>query len=251
VHEGPIDRCPNGLACAAQLKRAIQHFGSRDALDIRGLGPETVDALVSNGLVRSVADLFTLTREDLVRVERFADVSATNLLKAIDKARHTPLWRFLHALGIAGVGLQTARDLAEHLGTIDRLQSVDEAELEAIRGIGPTLARDVAAFFRRAGNRRVIEACLRRGVQLAGTTAVRRGPLTGKTVVFTGALESMSRDDAEQRARASGARTARHVGKDTDLLVAGADPGSKYGKARSLGIRIIDEQVFQRLVGAG
>jgi DNA ligase (NAD+) len=251
VHEGPIDRCPNGLACAAQLKRAIQHFGSRDAMDIRGLGPETVDALVSNGLVHSVADLFALTREDLVDVERFADVSAANLLKAIDKARQTPLWRLLHALGIPGVGSQTARDLAEHFVTLDRIQSADEAALEAVPGIGPTIARDVAAFFRRAVNRRVIKECRRRGVQVVETTSVRRGSLSGKTVVFTGALESMSREEAEQHARASGARTARSVSAGTDLLIAGADPGSKYGKARTLGIRILDEKQFQKLIGFG
>ncbi len=250
VHEGPFDRCPNGLACPAQLKRTIQHFGSRDGLDIRGLGPETVDALVCEGLVRSVADLFTLSRHDLVKVERFADVSATNLLKAIDKAKQTPLWRFLHALGIPSVGAQTARDLAEHFGTLDRLQSADEAALMAVPGIGPAVARDVADFFRRAVNRRAIELCRRRGVQVIGTTVARRGPLAGKTVVFTGGLESMTRENAEERARASGARTARSVSAETDLVVAGTDPGSKYAKARALGVRILDEGQFQKLIGA-
>ena len=118
VHDGPFDRCPNGLACPAQLKRTIEHFGSREALDIRGLGPETVTALVSAGLVRSVADLFTLRAKDLTKLERFADVSARNLLTAIDNRRRTALWRFLHALGIPGVGAQTARDLAAHFGTL-------------------------------------------------------------------------------------------------------------------------------------
>ncbi len=250
VHDGPFDRCPNGLACPAQLKRAIQHFGSRDALDIRGLGPETVDALVSGGLVRSAADLFTLTRHDLVKLERFADVSATNLLKAIDNAKQVPLWRFLHALGIPGVGAQTARDLAEHFATLDRLQSADEAALMAVSGIGATVAHDIVEFFRRSVNRRVIDSCQRRGVQVIGSTVTRRGPLAGKTVVFTGGLESMTREDAEERARAGGAQTARSVSAETDLVVAGADPGSKYAKARALGIRIIDESQFHKLIGA-
>ncbi len=250
VQERPFDHCPNGLACPAQLKRTIHHFGSRDALDIRGLGPETVDALVSEGLVRSVADLFTLTHDDLMQVERFADVSATNLLKAIDRARQTPLWRFLHALGIPSVGTRTARDLAEHFGTLDRIQSADEAELMAVPGIGPTVARDVAAFFRRAVNRRVIESCRRRGVRMSRTSVTRRGPLAGKTVVFTGGLESMTREDAEERARARGALTARSVSAETDLVVAGTDPGSKYAKACALGVRVIDEGQFQRLIGA-
>jgi len=250
VQEGPFDRCPNGLACPAQLKRTIQHFGSRDALDIRGLGPETVDALVSGRLVRSVADLFTLSQRDVVEVDRFADVSATNLLKAIDNAKHPPLWRFLNALGIPNVGAQTARDLAKHFGTLGRIESADEAALTAVPGIGPTVARDVAEFFGRAVSRRVIELCRRRGVQVTGSTDTRGGPLAGKTVVFTGGLESMTRENAEERARARGARTARRVSVETDLVVAGTDPGSKYAKARALGVRIIDEGQFQKLVGA-
>jgi DNA ligase (NAD+) len=250
AHEGPFDRCPNGLACPAQLKRAIQHFGSRDALDIRGLGPETVDALVSAGLVQSVADLFTLTGRDLVKLERFADLSATNLLKAIEKAKETPLWRFLHALGIPSVGAQTARDLAEYFGTLDRLQAADKATLMAVPGIGPTVAEDVFDFFKRSVNRRVVELCRRRGVHIIGSAARRRGPLAGKTVVFTGGLESMTRDAAEERARANGARTARSVSAETDLVVAGSDPGSKYAKARALGIRIIDERQFEKLIAA-
>jgi DNA ligase (NAD+) len=250
VREGPFDRCQNGLACPAQLKRTIQHFGSRDALDIRGLGPETVSALVSRGFVRSVADVFTLTRYDLVKVQRFADVSVTNLLKAIDKARRTTLWRFLHALGIPSVGVQTARVLAEHFGTLEHLESADEAALMEVPGIGPNVARDVAEFFRLPVNRHVIDLCRRRGVQVVGSTVRRRGPLAGKTVVFTGALESMSREDAEERARASGARTARTVSAATDFVVAGSAPGSKYAKTRAFGVRIIDEREFQNLVGA-
>jgi DNA ligase (NAD+) len=250
VQDGPFDRCPNGLACPAQLKRTIQHFGSREALDIRGLGPETVDALVSEGLVHSVADLFTLTRRDLIRVERFADVSAANLVRAIDKAKHAPLWRFLHALGIPGVGAQTARDLAGHFGTLAAIRSASAATLMTVPGIGRTVAHDVFEFFRRSVNRREIESCQRRGVQVIGSTGKRRGPLTGKTVVLTGAFESMTREDAEERARASGAHTARSVSAATDLVVTGANPGSKYAKARAFGIRIIDEGQFQKLIGA-
>jgi DNA ligase (NAD+) len=251
AHEGPFDRCPNGLACPAQLKRAIRHFGAREALDIRGLGPETVDALVSRGLVRSVADLFALTPRHLVGIERFADVSAANLLAAIHKATEAPLWRFLHALGIPGVGAQTARDLAAYFGTLGRLESADEAALTAVPGIGPTLARGLAEFFRRAANRRVLDLCRRRGVRVVGSPLTRRGPLAGKTIVFTGALESMTREDAEERARANGARTARSVGAGTDLVVTGTDPGAKYEKARALGIRVIDETQFQKLIKRG
>jgi DNA ligase (NAD+) len=261
--EGPFDRCPNGLACPAQLRRTIQHFGSREALDIRGLGPETVNALVSAGLVRSVADIFGLTQRDLRNVERFADVSAANLLDAIEKAKHPPLWRFLHALGIPRVGAQTARDLAEHFGSLQRLQGSDKAAVMAARGIGPAVAHSVVDFFRRAFNRRVIDRCRRDGVQVGAARVNRRGPLerrraaaasgpplAGKTVVFTGGLESMTREEAEERARAAGAHTARSVSRETDLVVAGNDPGSKYAKARALGVRVIDEGEFERLVHA-
>jgi DNA ligase (NAD+) len=248
--EGPFDRCPNGLACPAQLRRTIEHFGSREALDIRGLGPETVDALVSAGLVRSVADLFALSQADLLKIERFADVSAANLLRAIENAKHPPLWRFLNALGVAGVGAQTARELADHFGTLERLQSAHEGTLAALPGIGPAVARSVVAFFREPFNRRVIENCQRHGVRVGGRAARRRGPLAGKTVVFTGGLDSMTREEAEERARASGAHTARSVSRATDLVVAGSEPGSKCAKARDLGVRVIDEQEFQRLVHA-
>jgi DNA ligase (NAD+) len=250
VQEGPFDRCPNGLACPAQLKRTIQHFASRNALDIRGLGPETVDPLVSQGLVRSVADLFALTREDLLKVARFAEVSAANLLKAIDCAKRPRLWRFLHALGIPSVGAQTARDLAEHFASLNRVRAASETDLRAVPGIGPVVSHDVAEFFRRSVNRQVIDRCLDRGVTVLGTTPRRRGPLAGKTVVFTGGLESMTREDAEEQARASGARTARSVSAATDLVVSGAAPGSKHVKARALGVRIINEREFQKLVGA-
>lgn len=249
-HEGPFDRCPNGLACPAQLKRTIQHFGSRECLDIRGLGPETVEALVSAGLVHSVADLFAVARRDLLEIERFADVSASNLLDSIDKAKRPPLWRFLNALGIPGIGERTARDLAEQFGTLERVQSANEAALMAAPGIGPAAARGVVEFFRRPINRRVIDLCRRRGVQVVGSTAAHRGPLAGKTVVFTGGLESMTREEAEERARASGAHTTRRVGAETDLVVAGNQPGSKYAKARALGVRVIDEGQFQQLIGA-
>ncbi len=250
VEEGPFNRCPNGLACPAQLKRAIAHVGSREALDIRGLGARTVDALVSSGLVRSVADLFALGAADVAALGRFGDVSAANLVGAIDRARRTTLWRFLHALGIPGVGAQTARDLAARHGSLRAIRSASERMLRDIPGVGPVVARDVAAFFREPANRRVIDACLRRGLAVTGAPARARGPLAGRVVVFTGGLAAMTRKEAEERVRAAGGRTAASVGPGTDLVVAGSEPGSKYEHARALGVRIMDERAFRRLVGA-
>ena len=189
VRDGPFDRCPNGLACPAQLKRAIGHFGSRAALDIRGLGPETADALVSSGLVRSVVDLFSLGVGDFLKLERFGDVSAANLVRGIDRSRPTTLRRFLHGLGIPGVGAQTAGDLAAHFGSLGAIRAAGEAEIRKITGIGPVVARDVAAFFRRGVNRRVIDRCLDRGVVLADARRRKGGPLAGQVVVFTGGLK--------------------------------------------------------------
>jgi len=249
IQEGPFDRCPNGLSCSAQLKRTIAHFGSRDALDIRGLGSETVDTLVSSGLVRSIADLFSLRKEDLLKLNRFADLSADNLLRAIAAARRPALWRLLHGLSIPNVGAQTARELAAHFDSLNAIAAADEAALRAVPGIGRTVARDIAAFFRHSANRRVIALCRERGLTVAAPRPRRRGVLTGQTVVFTGALQSMTREQAEDLARAAGARTAGSLSARTDLVVAGANPGAKFANATARGVRVIDEAQFIRLIG--
>ncbi|MDE3154607.1 MAG: NAD-dependent DNA ligase LigA [Acidobacteriota bacterium] len=249
VREGPLDRCPNGLACPAQLKGAIAHVGSRAALDIRGLGTETVEALVSTGLVRSVADLFTLKAADLRRLERFADVSSRNLLDAIDGARHPDLGRFLYALGIPGVGAATARDLAAHFGRLDALMDADEAALRVVPGIGPALSASVATFFGRRQNRRIIEQCLARGVTPRAPARATRGRFAGQTVVFTGSLSAMTRDEAEARVLAEGGQVSGSVSRQTDLVVAGADPGSKLARARALGVPVVDERTFLKRLG--
>lgn len=249
VREGPFDRCPNGLACAAQLKGAIEHFGSRDALDIRGLGKETVDQLVSSGLVKNVADLFTLKEDDLLELDRFAEVSARNLVQAIEKAKKTELWRFLYALGIPSVGAQTARDLAGHFGSLDATLEADEEALQAVEGIGPNVAADIAGFLRRAQNRRIIDLCRKRGLELRAPARAARGPLAGRTFVFTGALGSMSRAEAEERVRRLGGRAADGVSRNTDYVVAGTDPGSKLDRARELGVRVLSEAEFLNLIG--
>jgi DNA ligase (NAD+) len=250
IADGPFDRCPNGLACPAQLKGSIEHFGSREALDIRGLGKETVELLVDRGLIRSVADLFSLQRDDLIGLERFASVSAANLLRAIDKARTTELWRFLYGLGIPGVGTRTARDLADHFGSLEAVQRASEMELVEVEGIGPTMAAGIHSFFARPETTRVIRQCLERRVSASGPARRRTdGPLSGKTVVFTGSLDSMPRRDAEARVRQLGGKTTSSVSKDTDLVVVGSDPGSKYERARKLGIKTIDERKLRVLIG--
>ncbi|MGE5278199.1 MAG: NAD-dependent DNA ligase LigA [Acidobacteriota bacterium] len=251
VREGPFDRCPNGLACRAQLERAIAHFGSRPALDIRGLGKKTVEQLVGGGRVKSVADLFTLEPAELSRLARYAEVSAANLARSLEWSKRPELARFLYALGIPEVGEQTARDLAAHFGSLEKIQAASPARLQRVEGIGPAVAGAVAAFFRRPENRRVIDLCLRRGVRLQAPARARRaGPLAGKSVVFTGALASLSREEAERLVRGAGGRPSDSVSPRTGYVVVGKDPGSKLERARSLGVSTLDENQFLSLVHA-
>jgi DNA ligase (NAD+) len=248
IHEGPFDICPNGLECPAQIKGAIQHFGSRDALDIRGLGKETVEQLVSSGLVKNVSDLFALTSEQLKTLEGFADVSARNLVEAIQGAKRPTLARFVYALGIPLVGTETARDLAQHFGSLERIEQASQDELTAVSGIGEAVAHAIATFFAQVENRRIIERCREAGLEpVPPERPAAAGPLAGKTVVFTGTL-NMSRAEAEELVRRHGGRATASVTKNTDYLVAGEDAGSKLGKAQKLGVRVITEQELLSLL---
>lgn len=248
LQEGPFDRCPRGLACPAQLEAAIRHFGSREALDIRGLGLETVCALVDEKLVKNVADLFVLRPDDLVKLARFGEVSARNLTSAIERSKHTELWRFLHALGIPGVGAQTARDLAEHFGTLRAVLDADVSELRRVPQIGERTAGPIRRFLRE--NRATIELCLQRGVKIARARRTN-GALSGKAVVVTGTLDSMSRDDANAVVRELGGRAGSSVTAHTDFVVVGREPGSKLARARQLGVETIEEREFLRRIGRG
>jgi DNA ligase (NAD+) len=248
VREGPLDRCPNGLACPAQLRRSIQHFASRDALDIRGLGAETVGRLADSGLVQCVADLLALREDDLLRLDRFAARSARNLAGAIERARRPELHRFLYALGIPEVGVRTARQLAESLGTLDAVLAADERRLARVPGVGSHAARAIASFLREGATQRAIRDCRRRGVEVLPSRRAGR-PLAGRTIAFTGALESMTRREAEDLARGLGARTASSVGRRTDWVVVGKGAGAKYRRAQALGIHLLTEREFAGLSG--
>jgi DNA ligase (NAD+) len=244
IGEGPLDRCPNGLACPAQLAATLRHVGSRAAFDIAGLGPETAERLVAAGLVRSVADLFTLTTRDLTGIG-LGPVAAANLIRGIGRSRGTTLARFLYGLGIPGVGGQTAQRLAERFGTLDAVRDASEAQLRNVAGLGPAGARAIAAFFRQPAARRLIARCRRGGVRIQPPPRVRpRGPLAGRAVVFTGRLQSMTRAEAEARARLGGAHIGSAVSRHTDLVVAGQRPGESLVRARALGLRTIGEPEF-------
>lgn len=246
---GPFTVCPNSFGCPAQLVGRIQHFGSRQALDIEGLGEETAKLLVEQELVRRVPDLFELTADQLMELEGFAELSATNLVSAIDAARSTELARFLHGLGIPEVGVAVARDLARAFGTMDALRAADEETLVRVDGVGPIMAGRIVEFFAEPHNAANLDRLLSYMRELtAPDRPVEGGALDGKTFVFTGGLDSMSRGDAKKRVEALGAKATGSVSKKTDYVVAGTDPGSKLDKAESLGLTVLDEAGFLALM---
>ncbi|MEJ2483069.1 MAG: helix-hairpin-helix domain-containing protein, partial [Gemmatimonadota bacterium] len=248
---GPFSVCPNSFGCPAQLVGRIQHFGSRNALDIEGLGEETAKLLVEKDLVKRVPDLFELAADQLVELEGFAELSANNLVGAIDAARSTELARFLHGLGIPEVGVAVARDLARAFGTMDSLRAADEETLEQVDGVGPIMAGRIVEFFAEPHNAENLDRLLSFMRELtAPERPAEGGPLKGKTFVFTGGLDGMSRADAKKRVEALGAKATGSVSKKTDFVVAGKDPGSKLDRARELGVSVLDENEFlERLSG--
>ena len=242
-----VARCTGGLICPAQRKQSLLHFASRRAMDIEGLGDKLVDQLVDGGIVRTPADLYKLGVTHLAALERMAEKSAANVERAIERSRETTLPRFIHALGIRNVGEVTARDLARHFGTLDRLMDATAEQLEEAPDVGPVVAGSIAAFFRERHNREVIEQLRAAGVRWkeeAPRAARAGGPFEGKIVVLTGTLASMTREEAKERIEAGGGKVTASVSKKTDLVVAGAEAGSKLDKARSLGVAVADEAQF-------
>ena len=243
-----VARCL-GATCPAQLREGIIHFVSRDAMNIEGLGEAVVTQLIDAGLVRDVSDLYALRYEDLIKLERFGEKSASNLLAAIDKSRSNNLSRLLFGLGIRHVGAGVARELAERYREMERLMEATFEELTAILSIGPAIAGSVVRYFSEPHNREVIAKLKERGVNMTEPLAADRPQtLAGKTIVVTGTLTSYSRSQIEELIRQHGGKAASSVSKNTSMVLAGENPGSKVEKARALGIPIIDEAEFLRLL---
>lgn len=247
--EGEVAYRCIGLSCPAQLKQSLRFFAARGAMDIEGIGEKLVDQLVEKKLVEDLADVYHLDEETLAGLERMGEKSAANLAAQIARSKRTTLPQFLVALGIRQVGEATAKALAEHFGTLDRIMQASEEALQEVRDVGPEVAASIRRFFEEKQNRKVIQRLLDAGVKPAAVTRPK-GPLAGKKLVLTGGLESMTRPEAQRRIEALGGRVVSSVGKETDWVVAGADPGSKLKKAEKLGVAVLDEKQFLRLIGA-
>jgi DNA ligase (NAD+) len=248
VERGPYTVCLNRFACPAQLKGRIKHFASKGGLDIEGLGEETVSALIDHELVSNLADLFRLKKDDLLRLEGFAERSAENLIDAIEKSRRVELGRFLHALGIPEVGAAVARDLARHFRNLESLRAASREELEKVSGIGPSMSEAICAFFRDNRNQQAIDALLEAGVEISETKKPKKQPLSGKIFVFTGSLDRFSRTEARKLVEALGGQATSSVSGQTDYVVVGSEPGKKLDQAKSEGVKTLSEDRFVDLL---
>ena len=242
--EGEADhRCTGGLFCSAQRKQAIWHFAHRRAMDVDGLGDKLVDQLVDSGQVKTLADLYHLKSDSLANMDRMAEKSAVNLLDALEKSKQTTLGRFLFSLGIRHVGEATAKELARHFGQLDAVMAASEDALLQVADVGPVVAHSIRTFFDQPHNREVVQALRDAGITWAEGDALAptEMPLTGITVVLTGTLQSMGRDEAKEKLEALGAKVAGSVSKKTHYVVAGAEAGSKLDKAQQLGVPVLDD----------
>jgi DNA ligase (NAD+) len=248
VPHGPRVMCPNGFGCPAQLAGRIRHFASRQGLDIEGLGEETARQFVAEDVVERLPDIFQLTPERLQELEGFAEISAHNLVDAIERASHTELSRLLYGLGIPEVGATVAVGLAEHFRTIAAVRAADTDALTEVEGIGPVMAERIRGFFGEPHNVENLDRILSHVTIDEVEVAPSGGPLDGKTFVFTGGLDALSRPEAKARVEALGARATGSVSKNTDYVVVGEDPGSKLDKAEKLGVTVLDEAAFLALL---
>ncbi|HYZ90905.1 MAG TPA: NAD-dependent DNA ligase LigA [Actinomycetota bacterium] len=242
-----VIRCPN-LACPAQILEGIGHFAGRGAMDIDHLGHKTIKGLLDLGLITDVADIFSLTEEHIAKLPLFKDKSISNLLAAVARAKDRPIDRLLYGLGIRHVGSTTARDIADHFGSIEKVASASVDDLLNIEGVGRTVAESIVDYFKRPSVAELLEKLRAAGVRMEEERRAATGPLVGKTFVITGTLDEWSRDEASRLLTERGAKVTSSVSKRTDFLVAGDNAGSKLDKARELGVEIIGETELANLL---
>jgi len=246
-------RCTGGLFCPAQRKQALQHFASRRAMDVEGLGEKLVDQLVEGGHVETLADLYNHEKvnvDTLSQLDRMAEKSAQNIMDALDSSRGQPLARFIFALGIRNVGEATAKDLARSFGTLQALQNASIERLQQVPDVGPVVAASIVEFFAETHNAEVVRQ-LYLAIQPSESNgeSLEPGVLSGKTLVLTGSLPNLTRDEAQAKIEAAGGKVSSSVSKKTSYVVAGVEAGSKLEKARELGVNIIDEAGLLTLIG--
>ena len=245
--EGEVDfRCVNAN-CPAKLLGTILHFASRGVMNIDGMGEALVTQLTERGLVKNVADIYKLTKADLLSLERFADKSAQNILDEIDKSKELPLERVIYGLGIRMVGERTAQFLAEHFGSMEALANATVEELQSVNEVGPKIAESIAEFFSNPANQELVKRLQKAGLKFSGEKKERGTKLAGKTFVLTGTLAKYTRDEAKKMIEDAGGKVTGSVSKKTDYVVAGADAGSKLDKAKELGVPVIDEKALEEL----
>ena len=240
-------RCVNAN-CPAKLRETILHFAARSVMNIDGMGDALVNQLTERRLVNNVADIYRITKDDLLKLERMGDKSAQNVLNEIEASKKLPLQRVIYGLGIRFVGERTAEFLAEHFGSLDSIMNASEEELEQVNEVGPRIAQSIAEFFQEPRNRDLVEQLRNAGLTLKGKRKERGTKLAGQTFVLTGTLAHYSRDEAKKMIEDAGGRVASSVSKKTDFVIAGADAGSKLDKARELGVKIVDEKGMKALL---
>jgi len=246
--DGVFLRCINPH-CLGQLKERIRYFAGRGQMDIENLGEALIDQLVEAGLVKNIADIYKLTKDDLLGLERMADKSAQNVIDSIEISKTRPLWRLVAGLGIRHIGVQTAQDLAGHFGSLEAIIKATQAELDAIEQVGEKLAEGIYEYFNNERNIAIINELLSAGVKPElPKKAKAEGNLAGKTIVVTGTLQNFSRQQIEEAIRNAGAKVSSSVSKNTDFVLAGENPGSKLDKARQFGVKIITEQEFEEML---
>src|SRR6202049_1234056 len=245
--EGEVDyRCVNAN-CPAKLRETILHFASRGVMNIDGMGEALVNQLTERGLVKDVADIYKLTKKDLLSLERFADKSAQNILDEIENSKKLPLERVIYGLGMRFVGERTAQFLAEHFGSMEALERASQEELQDVNEVGPRIAESIVEFFDLPANRKLVERLRAAGLTLSGQKKERGTKLAGKTFVLTGTLARYTRDEAKKMIEDAGGKVTGSVSKKTDYVVAGTDAGSKLDKANQLGVKVIDEREMEKL----
>jgi DNA ligase (NAD+) len=247
--EGEVDyRCVNAN-CPAKLLGTILHFASRGVMNIDGMGDALVAQLTERGLVKNVADIYKLTKENLLSLERMGEKSAQNILDEIAGSKKLPLERVIYGLGIRFVGERTAQFLAEHFGSMEALEQATVEELQNVDEVGPRIAESIAEFFSIPANRKLVDRLREAKLTLSGEKKQRGTRLAGKTFVLTGTLPRFTRDEAKKMIEDAGGKVTGSVSKKTDYVVAGSDAGSKLDKARELGVAVIDEKQMEELAG--